>query len=249
MHIRTAVITAATAYHQSAVTCTKDSRYWLHIKPRERSLGEKLKLRSCCIDWAINQDWGLRFSCKDWVFEVNELFIIWLFLAKIIHAEVITSLKSFLSIKSFLWLRLHHVCIKRWSKRCGFSLREVSIIVLRNSMEKSRESCTYHKLWHGGKDHGETKWSNLVITKLHRSQIKDTTLTTPSTTLTTATILTDVATWHLRKPLQLLLLLQLLHLLHVNTTATTLTKLTTDTTLTTATRASIKPGTRHSGTC
>ena len=122
MHIRTTVITAATAYHQSAVTCTKDSRYWLHIKPRERSLGEKLKLRSCCIDWTIDQDWGLRFSRKDWVLEVNELSIIWLFLAKMIHAEVITSLKSFPSIKSFLWLRLHHVCIKKVKQTLWFQL-------------------------------------------------------------------------------------------------------------------------------
>ena len=35
---------------------------------------------------------------------------------------------------------------KKVKKRCGFSLREISIIVLRNSMEKSRESRTYHKL-------------------------------------------------------------------------------------------------------
>ena len=44
------------------------------------------------------------------------------------------------------------------------------------------------------KNHGEMKRANLVITKLHRSQIKDTTLTTPSTILTTATTLTTLTT-------------------------------------------------------
>ena len=44
-----------------------------------RSLQENLKLRLCRIDWVIArsilQGRGLRFSCKDWMFKVDGLFI------------------------------------------------------------------------------------------------------------------------------------------------------------------------------
>ena len=44
-----------------------------------RSLQENLKLRLCRIDWVISrsilQGRGLRFSCKDWMFKVDGLFI------------------------------------------------------------------------------------------------------------------------------------------------------------------------------
>ena len=40
-------------------------------------------MRPCCIDQVIArsmwQGQGLGFSCKDWMLEVNKLFIIWLF--------------------------------------------------------------------------------------------------------------------------------------------------------------------------
>jgi len=48
-----------------------------------RSLRENLEPKPCRIDRAIarsiRQGWGLRFSRKDRTFEVNKLFIIWLF--------------------------------------------------------------------------------------------------------------------------------------------------------------------------
>ena len=112
------------------IKSTKKNRYLLHIKPREKSLGGQLKLRSCCIDWAIDQDRCVRFSCKDWAFEVNELFNTWLFLAKMIHSEVISWPKSFPSIKIFLVAETPSPMYKKVEQALWFApqLLEVSII-------------------------------------------------------------------------------------------------------------------------
>ena len=44
--------------------------------PRVRSLPGNVRLRPWCIARSIHQGWGLRFSCKDRMDEVNKLFII-----------------------------------------------------------------------------------------------------------------------------------------------------------------------------
>ena len=61
--------------------CSQEINYLL--TSNVRSLRENLKPRPCRIDlaiaWSIRQGRGLRFSRKDRLFEVNKLFIIWLF--------------------------------------------------------------------------------------------------------------------------------------------------------------------------
>jgi len=65
------------------------------LTERVRTLLEYLRPRPCHIDWVIawsmQQGQGLRFSREDWPFEVNELFILWLF-ALILQTHIIIGL-------------------------------------------------------------------------------------------------------------------------------------------------------------